>query len=117
MDTTLVTSLIRGVGRCECGISSNIAHGVEEGEEEGEEKKKKEKEEEEKSIVLPACSIDLALALQKKIYYTVYLCDDEKQPIDRVRFLFLFLGISCFSFNICTSQFILAARYTSCFNI
>jgi len=87
LDTTLVTSLIRGVGRCECGISSNIAHGVEEGEEEGEEKKKKkEKEEEEeeekkKSIVLPACSIDLALALQKKIYYTVYLCDDEKQTV------------------------------------
>ena len=25
---TLITSLIRGVGRCECGISSDIARGA-----------------------------------------------------------------------------------------
>ena len=28
MDTTLITSLKRGVGRCECGISSDIARGA-----------------------------------------------------------------------------------------
>ena len=28
LNTTLITSLMRGVGRCECGISSDVAHGV-----------------------------------------------------------------------------------------
>jgi len=28
LDNTLVTSLMRGVGPCECGISNDIARGV-----------------------------------------------------------------------------------------
>ena len=28
MDTTLITSLMQGVGRCECGISNDVAHGA-----------------------------------------------------------------------------------------
>ena len=28
LNTTLITSLMRGVGRCECGISSDVAHGA-----------------------------------------------------------------------------------------
>ena len=28
MDTTFITSLKRGVGHCECGISSDVAHGA-----------------------------------------------------------------------------------------
>jgi hypothetical protein len=28
LDNTLVTSLMRGVGHCECEISNNVAHGA-----------------------------------------------------------------------------------------
>jgi len=28
LDTTLVTSLMRGVGHCESGISNDVAHGA-----------------------------------------------------------------------------------------